>query len=508
MIHLAALSKGSVRSLAGAGLVVVAVAAVGCASAGSPNTATTSASSTSTVTTISAGPIRVVLDYSPTLSDAGALLYLASNPDVELLAVTLPGTGEADCVPGMRTTRSLLTIAGRPDVPIACGVDTPLSGNRDWPQEWRDEVNRWGTELLPPGEDAPVRDAEELLVSTLSGATSPITLVAVAPLTNLAVVLDAHPELVQQVERVVIMGGAVNVAGNVEASPEAEWNIYIDPEAARRVIATGLPITMVPLDATNHLPWTDLLVRRLGTIDHAAGKTEHQLATSRATLEGFYLWDELAAMVTVHPDLVTLEQTAVRIDDNGAVVVDPAGVTLDVAVDAKSDAATEEFLQTLNGGPLPVLDPLTDEESAYLSSMNEANTRATAAFDVAYSSMDSHASEPPREAAAVFVALFFDALTDLANDVRALDPPATLGDAHDRLLARLDEFLTNRDAILVALADADGADSIEVLNNAMAAVLPEASSRDVFGKIDVACQVIEDYSILRGGPLVCVGGDG
>ena len=82
--------------------------------------------------------MQVVLDYSPTLSDADALLYLASNPAVDLLAVTLPGTGEADCGPGVQITRALLTVAGSNDVPIGCGRNEPLIGDRDWPDQWRE----------------------------------------------------------------------------------------------------------------------------------------------------------------------------------------------------------------------------------------------------------------------------------------------------------------------------------------------------------------------------------
>lgn len=176
--------------------------------------------------------IPVLLDYSPTLSDAGALLYLASNPKVELVAVTLPGTGEADCEPGVRTTRSLLSIAGDDDVQVGCGRDVPLIGNRDWPEEWRTEVNKWGAEMLPAVKDSPILDAEQLMADTLAAATTPLTIVAVGPLTNLGVVLAARPELSKQIARIVIMGGAVTVPGNVEKSPAAEWNIYIDPETA------------------------------------------------------------------------------------------------------------------------------------------------------------------------------------------------------------------------------------------------------------------------------------
>lgn len=83
----------------------------------------------------------VVLDYSPTISDIGALLYLASHPDVDLLAVTLPERGESDCDLGVRHTLSLLAIADQHDVPVGCGVEPPLVGDRDWPDEFRQFSN-------------------------------------------------------------------------------------------------------------------------------------------------------------------------------------------------------------------------------------------------------------------------------------------------------------------------------------------------------------------------------
>ena len=231
------------------------------------------------------------------------------------------------------------TIADNGDVLVGFGRNTPLIGDRDWPEEWRAEVNRWGAEMLPAVDPEPIRDAEQLLTDTLVAATTPILLVAVGPLTNLGVVLAAHPELAARIERIVIMGGAVTVPGNVEASPAAEWNIYIDPEAARCVLASGVPVTFVPLDATNHLPWTERLLRRLATLDGPAARTVHQMATSRPTLDGFYLWDELAAMTAIDADLVTIESMTVRIDDNGAIVRDPDGVAVAVAVNAPGSAS-------------------------------------------------------------------------------------------------------------------------------------------------------------------------
>ena len=221
--------------------------------------------------------MQVVLDYSPTLSDADALLYLASNPAVDLLAVTLPGTGEADCGPGVQITRALLTVADSATVPVGCGRNAPLTGDRDWPDEWRAAANHLGEGVLPVVEPEAVVDAEQLLSNTLRAATEPITLIAVGPLTNLGAVLAAEPALADHIDRIVIMGGAVTVPGNVEASPAAEWNIYIDPAAARIVIASGVAVTFVALDATNHLPWSDRLVSRIAALDSAAAVTVHEL---------------------------------------------------------------------------------------------------------------------------------------------------------------------------------------------------------------------------------------
>lgn len=442
--------------------------------------------------------LQVLLDYSPTLSDSGALLYLASNPKVELLAVTLPGTGEADCEPGVRTTRALLTIAGVGEVPVGCGRNTPLIGNRDWPEEWRTEVNKWGAEMLPAVKAEPIRDAEQLLADTLEAATTPITLVAVGPLTNLGVVLAARPELADQIERIVIMGGAVTVLGNVTESPTAEWNIYIDPEAARRVIAAGIPVTLVPLDATNHVPWTERILRRLETLDAPAAHTVYQMASSRATLAGFYFWDELAAMAAVETNVVTLESMTVRIDDDGAIVRDPTGYAVDVAIDADSVAATEEFLRTLNGGTLSAVVRLAPAELAYMIAMNNADGQVNVALSRIFD-LVATAKTDPREIATTFINEFVLAIGALAASVLDLTPPSALAKAHANYALLLNQFVAGKDELLSTLAKVEGANPRELVTNATA----KSSLGDIFGRVRDACQVLEDYSFLHDGPRPC-----
>lgn len=441
---------------------------------------------------------QILLDYSPTLSDAGALLYLASNPAVELVAVTLPGTGEADCEPGSRTTRALLAIADQADVPVGCGRNAPMVGDRDWPEEWRTEVNQWGDEMLPAVELKPLNDAEQLLIDTLNEAKTPITVVAVGPLTNLGVVLKDRPELVSRIERIVIMGGAVTVPGNVEAAPTAEWNIYIDPESARRVLASGVPVTFVPLDATNHLPWTERLLRRLATLDGPAAHTVHQMAASRPSLEGFYLWDELAAMAAIEPGLITTESMTVTVDDDGAILRDPGGVAVDVAVNADAGAAQQEFLRTLNGGTLPEVVPLTAAELDYMVTMGAIDSTMNAALSDTFSSVAPNDPDP-HAAVATFIDGFVAAVSAMVADLEGVKPPSSLKNAHADYVAALIEFVASEDKLLAAVAESNGTDVDQV----MADVTDRFSFEASLDGARLACQVLEDYSFLHDGPRPC-----
>lgn len=444
--------------------------------------------------------MQVVFDYSPTLSDAGALLYLASHPAVELLAVTLPGTGEADCETGVQITRALLTVAGQSDVPIGCGRNTPLVGDRDWPEEWRAGANALGNGILPTVAAEPVVDAEQLLADTLRNATAPVTLVAVGPLTNLGVVLGDHPDLASHVERIVIMGGALDVPGNVEDAPTAEWNLYVDPEATRRVVAAGTPVTFVALDATNYMAWTDRLVVRIDALETAAADTEYQLANS-TSLDGFYLWDELAAIVAVEPTVVTTESVSIRIDDDGAIVRDPAGITVDVAVTAETSAAMDQFVQGLNGGQAPPEVSLTAGELDYFVQFGGADSRFNIAINAAFGGLDESNPDIRGTATSLFEG-FFTAVDGLLVEVREIAPPASLEGAHAEYVDSLAVFAASRDKVFAAVAVAEGADLQEMLDN----VLVDAGVNDIFERANAACQALVSYSFLRDGPRPCTQG--
>ena len=304
------------------------------------------------------GKTEVIVDYSPTVSDVGALLYLLSHPDVDVVAITLPVTGEAGCDLGIDVTLRILALFGRGSIPVACGLEMPPSA-KPWPSSFLD-----GQEFLASGLPEPVGGrsdlaAHDLIAEVVAKTPGPVELLAVGPLTNVAEFLDRHPDATGEIERIVIMGGAVEVAGNVEGTG-AEWNIWVDIAAAADVIGSGVPIMMVPLDATDAVPvpngWET-------TVDSATQTPSIEylgelVGRFPAVTSGFfYLWDELAATVAAGEGLVTLDERTISVveeqgQDLGRTVLDPAGARVVVGSGVPDpEGFYEHFLSTLARAP-------------------------------------------------------------------------------------------------------------------------------------------------------------
>jgi inosine-uridine nucleoside N-ribohydrolase len=189
----------------------------------------------------------IVLDCDPGHDDAIALLLALASPEVALLGVTtVAGNQTLD-----KTTRNalrVLELAGRTEIPVAAGAERPLVRDNRVALEVHGESGLDGPDLPEP-RTAPVEEpAVDFLARTLSEAPEPVTLVPVGPLTNIALLLEARPDVIKKIERIVLMGGAI-AEGN--ATPAAEFNIWCDPEAAARAFGSGLEVTMVGLDVTH-----------------------------------------------------------------------------------------------------------------------------------------------------------------------------------------------------------------------------------------------------------------
>src|ERR671910_3435856 len=168
-------------------------------------------------------------------------------PELELLGVTTV----AGNVPLEKTTRNalrVLSLVGRPGVPVAAGAAAPLVRPLRTAEDIHGESGLDGPEI-PDASFGPAKSgATELIADAVSGSPEPVTLVPVGPLTNVALFLREHPELKGRIARISLMGGSIGL-GN--PTPAAEFNVYVDPEAAREVFESGLPITMSGLDVTH-----------------------------------------------------------------------------------------------------------------------------------------------------------------------------------------------------------------------------------------------------------------
>ena len=219
---------------------------------------------------------RVILDCDPGHDDAIALLLALASPELELLGVTTV-CGNQTLEKTTANAIRVLDHVGRDEVPVAAGAPRPLVRQRRVAADVHGESGLDGPGLPPPAREPEPEHAIDWIATTLAAAPSPVTLVAIGPLTNVALLLARHPELESKLERIVLMGGAI-AEGNV--TPAAEFNIWTDPEAAQRVFSSGLELTMVGLDVTHRALLRQADVDRLAAAG-SAGKLV-------ADLYGFY----------------------------------------------------------------------------------------------------------------------------------------------------------------------------------------------------------------------------
>ena len=368
--------------------------------------ATSSSRATATTTLAqpaSAARLPLVVDTDLAADDIVALSYLASRTDVDLLAVTVSGSGEVHCPRGVDVARGLLSAMGRGDIPVACGRSTPLSGAREFPEAWRVAAdNAYGLQLglvvTPPGLQQPA--AANLLADTIAAAETPVVLLTLGPLTNVADAFAADPNLTSNIARVVVMGGAVSVPGNVhlDGAPEplaAEWNLYVDPSAAAAVVSSGAPLTLVGLDATNEVPVTEELIERLAAND-VTDATARVLHLFGDVFLPPYLWDPLAAIAAVEPSLVPTRPAQIAVvtegDDAGRTVTAADGAPIDVAGAPDADAIIDHLMRTLAAVPegeplatpttLPVLGAVTVDFDGTTCTYDGPPTLTSGAYEV------------------------------------------------------------------------------------------------------------------------------
>jgi inosine-uridine nucleoside N-ribohydrolase len=318
----------------------------------------------SVTASVRTGPLpslAVVVDTDMHPDDWLALIYLASEPGVEIRAVTVEQGAGLGCDTSVAIARDLLAEVGEGHVPVACGPP-PAPGGIPFPDEIAAEIAAVAARLGwtpddgdPPGAPTGVGDAVALLRAAVDHG--PLTIVSLGPPTNVARLLDDPTWDRRNVARIVQMAGAVDVPGNVESLPTVEWNAAVAPAALATVLSTDLEVVLVSLDGTNSVPIETADIDRI-TADRstpAAAIAAQVLDSQRAFAAsgGFYLWDLLASMAARQPDVVRVESIPVRVSldagEAGRTVRDPAGREIPTTVEADAEGFERIFLEALLG---------------------------------------------------------------------------------------------------------------------------------------------------------------
>jgi inosine-uridine nucleoside N-ribohydrolase len=268
--------------------------------------------------------MKIIFDNDAANDDVIALVYLASHPDITIEGITIAATGEAHALSGARNTADVCYLLGKGNIPIAYGSEIPCDAHgKPFPDRIRNLVDNLLDGMNMPEHPNPIitNSAVELIKEILESSNEKITILATGPLTNIAEFVQKHSNLIKKIEKIVIMGGAVNVAGNIQdidpdsTNTVAEWNIYADPKAAQIVFGSSIPITLVPLDTTNQVPMSLEFYNSLGRQLQPGLKLIFQLLKIIVDklgmdlfLDDYYLWDPLAAMICCNPQIALMEE--------------------------------------------------------------------------------------------------------------------------------------------------------------------------------------------------------
>jgi len=258
----------------------------------------------------------IILDCDPGHDDAIALLLALASPELRVLGVTTVCGNQAL----EKTTANAIRVlehVGRGEIPVAAGAPRPLVRERHVAAYVHGESGLDGPDLPPPSRGPEPLHAIEWIATVLTASEDPVTLVATAPLTNVALFLARYPELATRFERIVVMGGAI---GEGNQTPSAEFNVWCDPEAAHRVFASGLNLTMVGLDVTHQALMTEVHAEQLagaGTAGKLVAELYHFFARyhrRRYGWDGAPVHDAVAIAHVIDDTLLSTKHCAVIVD--------------------------------------------------------------------------------------------------------------------------------------------------------------------------------------------------
>jgi purine nucleosidase len=268
-------------------------------------------------------PKRILFDTDPGIDDACALLLALASPELSVEGLSIV---HGNCSLDQATTNALsvLELANRNDIHVAKGCELPLVQPSLLAPETHGDTGLGYAKLPAPLAKPIGQHGIDVLIEQILAAPGEIILLAIGPLTNIALAIRQEPRIVQALHEIIIMGGAIRHEGNTTAL--AEFNTYVDPHAAHIVYHAGIPTTLVPLDVTYQCVLTPGDVKRLQQTDSAitkfildATRFYMEFHDEYQKIEGCVINDPLALALTFAPELCRYQELPVDVDLSGGI---------------------------------------------------------------------------------------------------------------------------------------------------------------------------------------------
>lgn len=265
---------------------------------------------------------KIIIDTDPGQDDAVAILLALASPEIEVLGLTAVA-GNVPLALTELNTRKICELAGRPDLAVHAGCDAPLSRRLITAEHVHGQTGLDGIDLPAPRMALRPQHGVDFIIETLRReAPGTITLMPIGPLTNIASAIARAPDIIPCIQRIVLMGGAYFEVGNV--TPAAEFNIFVDPEAAQQVFQAGIPLVMMPLDVTHEAMTSRVWVEAMRALPNRCGPAVaswtdffERYDREKYGSQGAPLHDPCAIAWLLRPDLFQGRQINVEIETEG-----------------------------------------------------------------------------------------------------------------------------------------------------------------------------------------------
>ena len=305
---------------------------------------------------------KVIIDTDPGRDDAAAILLALASPELEVVGL-IAVAGNVPLHHTERNARRIVDLSGRSDLPVYAGCDRPMQRELVTSEHVHGQTGLAGYELSEPSTQLESGHGVDFIIETLMSAESgTITLCHIGPLTNIGTALVKEPRIAGRIGEIVLMGGTRAEVGNI--TPSAEYNIYVDPEAADIVLKSGIVITIAPLDVTGLVLGSRTRLARFADLGNRAGAAIAALLDFSQSLDltrwggiGAPLWDPCAVAYLLRPELFRGKMVNVSVETispltRGTTVVDwwqatdrppNANFLWDVNVEGFFNLLTERF---------------------------------------------------------------------------------------------------------------------------------------------------------------------